>query len=115
MLRQLGFVLSQERPTRGIHTYSARPNRFLTYWVHVYDDGTALFTWEFAVTDYLLERGMQIGTSETLNLFMFPTVDDRGPQEAGWLAHALDHAESRLRSVNFADPEEGSSSEKPPA
>jgi hypothetical protein len=85
--------------------YSAQPNRFLTYWVHAYDDGTALFTWEFAITDYLLERRIQLGSSESLNLFMFPVEDDRGPQEAAWLASVLERVEARLRGVDLADPD----------
>jgi hypothetical protein len=102
-LRELGFEPARERPARGVRTYTARPNSYLTYWVHVYSDGTALFTWEFAVTDYLLERGIQVGSSESLNLFMFPTEDERGPQDATWLARALDNAEARLRSVDLAN------------
>ncbi|HEX8098999.1 MAG TPA: hypothetical protein VF660_02215 [Actinomycetota bacterium] len=104
-LRELGFASSEERPSRGARTYIAQPNQYLTYWVHVYDDGTALFTWEFAVTDFLLERGVQLGSSETLNLFMFPREDERGPQEPSWLAGAMDRAEDRLRSLDFADPD----------
>ena len=103
-LAQLGFAASQERPSRGSQSFSLSPNRFLTYWVHAYEDGTALFTWEFAVTDYLLEREIQLGSSESLNLFMFPREDERGPQDPGWLAGAMDRAEERLRSVHFADP-----------
>ena len=105
-LADLGFTPSQDRPSRGTRTFSQEPSRFLTYWVHVYADGTALFTWEFAVTDYLLERGIQLGSSETLNLFMFPREDERGPQDAAWLAGAVDRAEERLRSVRFADPDQ---------
>jgi len=102
-LHQLGFTSTQDRPARGSQTLSLQPNRFLTYWVHVYDDGSALFTWEFAVTDYLLERGIQLGSSESLNLFMFPTEDERGPQDSAWLAGAIDRTEERLRSVNFIE------------
>lgn len=83
----------------------SEPNRYLTYWVHAYDDGSALFTWEFAVTDFLLDRGIQLGSSEALNLFMFPREDERGSQDAAWLAGAIDRTEARLRSINFADPE----------
>ena len=104
-LQRLGFDLVQDRRSRGVQTYASSPNRFLTYWVHAYEDGTALFTWEFAVTDYLQERGIQLGSSESLNLFMFPAEDDRGPQDAGWLARAMDRAEEQLRSVDFANPE----------
>jgi hypothetical protein len=104
-LGELGFTASQERPSRGSRTFSLRPNTYLTYWVHAYDDGSALFTWEFAVTDYLVERGIQLGSSESLNLFMFPREDDRGPQDPAWLAGAMDRAEERLRSVTFAEPD----------
>jgi hypothetical protein len=104
-LRHLGFEPAQERPSRGVRTYTGRANRYLTYWVHAYDDGSALFTWEFAITDYMLERGIQIGSSETLNLFMFPREDDRGRQDAAWLARALDRAEAMLRSVDPANAE----------
>ena len=104
-LTELGFRPSQERPSRGVRTYLAEPNGYLTYWVHVYDDGSTLFTWEFAVTDFLLERGLQLGSSETLNLYMFPREDERGPQDPAWLAAAIDRAEARLRSIKFVDPE----------
>jgi hypothetical protein len=100
-LDRLGFTSSQDRPGRGVRTYSARPNRYLTYWVHAYEDGSALFTWEFAITDYLLSKGIQLGSSETLNLFMFPVEDDRGPQDPAWLAHVIEMAEARLRSVDL--------------
>ena len=100
-LQRLGFASSQERPSRGVRTFTARPNPYLTFWVHTYDDGTALLTWEFAITDYLLERGIQLGSSETLNLFMFPVQDERGPQEAAWLTHAMEAAEARLASVDL--------------
>jgi hypothetical protein len=100
-LERLGFVPSQERLSRGTRAFSSRPNPYLTYWVHTYDDGTALLTWEFAITDYLLERGIMLGSSETLNLFMFPIQDERGPQEAAWLSHAMEAAEARLASVDL--------------
>ena len=103
-LARLGFAPSQDRPSRGLRTYAAHPNPYLTYWVHAYDDGSALFTWEFAITDYLLERGMQLGSGETLNVYMFPARDERGRQESGWLVAVLDRAEAALRSIDFANP-----------
>jgi hypothetical protein len=102
-LRHLGFGPSQDRPARGVRTFSASPNRYLTYWVHVYDDGTALFTWEFAITDYLLTRGIQLGSSETLNTYMFPVEDQRGPQDPAWLAHAIEMVEANLRSIDLLE------------
>jgi hypothetical protein len=102
-LARQGFEPSQNRPSRGVQTFAAHPNRFLTYWVHAYDDGSALFTWEFAITDYLLELEIQLGSSETLNLFMFPVADERGPQDPAWLASAIEKAEARLQSVDLLD------------
>ena len=103
-LRELGFVSATDRPSRGSRSFSSQPNRFLTYWVHTYDDGSALFTWEFAITDYLLELGIQLGSSETLNLYMFPVEDQRGPQDPAWLAHAIEMVKARLRGVDLLHP-----------
>lgn len=102
-----GFRMVEERPSQGATVYSSHPNPYLTYWLHAYQDGTALFTWEFAIADYLLERGIQLGSSESLNLFAFPVSDDRGPQDASWLTHALDEAEARLRSIDLAEAAKG--------
>lgn len=83
----------------------ARPNVFLTYTVQAFEDETALFSWEFAVGEYLATKGIQFGSDETLNQFMFPRQDDRGPQDAAWLAGAIESAEALLRSVRFDAPE----------
>jgi hypothetical protein len=100
----LGFRPAQDRPSRGVRTFTRSPNRFLTLWVHAYEDGSALFTWEFAVAEFLLEHGIQLGTNEALNLFMFPVEDERGPQEAGWVTAAMDRAEAALRGLDLASP-----------
>jgi hypothetical protein len=104
-LRELGFSVAEQRPSGGPRMYAARPNPFLTYWVHVYGDGTALFTWEFAIAEYLAGKGLQVGSSEELNQFLYPRSDIRGAQDAAWLAEAIDHTESLLASVRLADPE----------
>ena len=106
-LERLGFRVAEERVTGDARLYRSDPNRYLTYWVHVYEDGTALLTWEYAIVDYLSTKGVQVGSSEALNLYMFPVEDDRGPQEGGWLAAALDRVEERLRSLRFDAPEDG--------
>ena len=107
-LRELGFVPADERPsTRASRTYVAKPNRFLTYSVHTYRDGTALFTFEFAIAEYLRTVGLQVGSSEELNQFLYPRADVRGEQDAAWLAAAIDHAEALLGSVHLADPDGG--------
>jgi hypothetical protein len=106
-LERLGFREAEERVTAAARLYRLDPNRFLTYWLHVYSDATALLTWEFAIVDYLETKSLQVGSSEALNLYMFPKRDDRGPLDAAWLAGALDRVEEQLRSLRFDDPDSG--------
>jgi len=72
--------------------------------VQALDDGSALFTWEFAVGEYLLTKGIQFGSDETLNQFAFPREDTRGSQDGAWLADAIERAEAQLASVRFDRP-----------
>ena len=102
-LADLGFALDRE--ARGAASYARRPNRFLTYWVHAYDDDTALFTWEFAIGEYAASRGLQVGSDEHLNSFLFPREDARGPQDATWVAAQLERTELALRSFSLIDPD----------
>jgi hypothetical protein len=103
-LAKHGFGLDQERPSRGATLYSATPNPYMTLSVHVYQDATALFTWEFAIAEYLVSRGIQVGDGEILNLFMYPASDERGPADPAWLTSVLDRTDALLRSLDFADP-----------
>ncbi len=103
-LSDLGFRAAEERASRGSKQYRYDPNPYLTHWVHVYDDGSALYTWEFAIVDFLAAHEIQLGSGEALNLFMFPVRDDRGPQDGAWLAGALDRTEQTLRSLRFDAP-----------
>lgn len=103
-IAEQGFRLTQDRAARGVQVFAAAPNPYLSYSLHVYDDGTALLTWEFAITDYLLENGIQLGSSETLNTFMFPAEDLRGPQDPAWLRSAIDGIEARLATLDFLHP-----------
>lgn len=75
-LQDLGFALDRE--SRGIRYYAARPNPFLTYSLHIGGDGTALFTWEFAISAYASTKGLQVGSGEDLNTFLYPREDVRG-------------------------------------
>lgn len=104
-LARLGFHPAERRSGRGTSFYAAEPNKYMTYSLHVYDDGTALFTWEFAIADYLATKGIQVGSDEALNQFMFPRHDVRGPQDAAWLAGAIDQVEASLRALRFDEPE----------
>jgi hypothetical protein len=99
-----GFRRADDRPARGARRYSAAPNPFMSLYVQAYEDGTALFTWEFAIAEYLAERGIQVGDGEVLNLFMYPATDERGPQDTVWLTSVMDRTDALLRSLDFAEP-----------
>ena len=104
-LLALGFkVVEQNR--RGDWQYAKNANRYLTYHVH-WDPNTddLLFTWEFGVGEFFDHRGMQIGSNEALNLFLFPQYDARGPADVAFVAAELDRIEHILRSLNFVDAE----------
>ena len=104
-LEALGFrYLGQNR--QGEITYEKSANRYLTY--HVHWDPVAngvLFTWEFAIGEFFDARGMQIGSNEALNLFLFPQYDGKGPAEVAFVAGELDRAEQLFRAVDFIDVE----------
>jgi hypothetical protein len=104
-LARLGFIPSSDRAPRGVRVFVAHPNAFLTYTVQAFEDGTALFSWEFAVGEYLATKGIQFGSDETLNQFAFPREDTRGPQDGAWLAEAMERAEAQLASLRFDRPE----------
>ncbi|HKI29673.1 MAG TPA: hypothetical protein VKB32_09645 [Actinomycetota bacterium] len=99
-----GFHPAAGRTPRGVQVLVAEPNPFLTYTVQAFDDGTALFSWEFAVGEYLGTKGIQFGSDETLNQFMFPREDTRGPQEAAWLGEAIERARAQVASIRFDQP-----------
>jgi hypothetical protein len=98
-----GFRRNDERQVGSLQSrqYVATPNRFMTYSVHTYDDGTAIFSWEFAIADFLADKGIQIGSDEALNQFMYPREDARGPQDGTWLDGAIRGVEQTLASLRF--------------
>jgi hypothetical protein len=104
-LARLGFHPATGRTPRSVRVFTAEPNRYLTYTVQAFEDGSALFSWEFAVGEYLLTKGIQFGSDETLNQFAFPREDQRGPQDADWLLGCVERAEQQLASLRFDDPE----------
>jgi GrpB-like predicted nucleotidyltransferase (UPF0157 family) len=102
-----GFRHSDERQVGSERSrqYVATPNRFMTYSVHTYEDGTAIFSWEFALGEYLAGKGVQVGSDETLNQFAYPRTDVRGQQDGEWLAAVLEQAEALLTSVRLDKPD----------
>jgi len=103
-LARLGFTRSSDRPPRGVKVFVAHPNAYLTYTVQAFEDGSALFSWEFAVGEYLARKGIQFGSDETLNQFAYPRQDIRGVQNGAWLAGAIEQAEALLADVRFDRP-----------
>jgi len=105
-LMKLGFAPSQERAftARGTKRFEARPNAFMTYTVYAHDDGTAIFSWEFALGDFLAGKGLQVGSDEALNQFVFPREDLRGMQSGAWLVTAVEQTEAMLSTIRFDRP-----------
>ena len=100
-LRDLGFERS-ERWASGRVRYSLAATPYLTYWVHWDPDREdVLFTWEIALGSYFDSLGLQVGSNEELNQFMFPKFDSRGPADVGFVAQEMDRAERILRSIDF--------------
>jgi hypothetical protein len=107
-LERFGFRAAEARGfgTRGAQLFVASPNRHMTYTVHAYPDGTAIFSWEFALGEYLLSKGIQVGSDETLNQFAYPREEVRGAQDGAWLAAAIEQAEAQLADVRLDRPED---------
>ena len=103
-LATLGFHPASGRTPKDVQVLVAEPNPFLTYTVQKLVDGTALFSWEFAVGEYLRTKGIQFGSDETLNQFAFPREDERGPQDGVWLVEVIERAQALLASVRFDRP-----------
>ena len=106
-LERFGFRLGEERGFgQGARLYVANPNRYLTYMVHAYPDGSAIFSWEFALGEYLLTKGIQVGSDETLNQFAFPREELRGSQDGTWLTSAIERTEAMLADLRLDRPED---------
>lgn len=112
-LAAFGFHPAVGRAPRGIQVFVAQPNPYLTYTVQAFGDGTALFSWEFAVGEYLRTKGIQFGSDETLNQYAFPRKDERGPQDGSWLTGCVERAEAQLASVRLDAPEKPETSVSP--
>lgn len=103
---RLGFRRRHER-TIGAgagDVFTASPDPYLTYTLHVYRDGTALLTWEYAIADLVATKGMQIGAEDALNQYLYPREDQRGPQDGSWLVGAVEHVEAMLAEVRLDRP-----------
>jgi len=103
-LQDLSFRFVQQRASTGVRQYSLETSPYLTYWVH-WDPGdeSVLFTWEFAIGEFMAQRGLQVCSDEQLNSFMFPKNDAKGPADTSFVVQEMDRAEAILRGINFLD------------
>jgi hypothetical protein len=101
-LKLVGFRLGQERRD-GTRTFSLSRNRYLTYWLHVpfAEDEPALFTWEFAIGEYMDEYGLQVGSNEPLNQYLFPQHDTEVGQDLAEVVKAMERTEAMFAGMNF--------------
>jgi hypothetical protein len=103
-LESIGFAY-QSAGRQGVTHYALRGNRYLTYYCHVADDDTgAVFSWEFALGEYCLTRGLRVGANEVLNSFLYADVDVSVPASLAAVVAQIDQTESLLNSLRFADP-----------
>jgi hypothetical protein len=98
-LRDLGFSFS--RRGRGGDAWEHGATPYLTHHVQDAGDGTVLFTWEIAIGELMAAHGLQVGSDEHLNTFLFPREDARGPRDAAWVSAQMDAAEERLRAISL--------------
>jgi hypothetical protein len=101
-LRLVGFKLNQEKRDGG-RTFTLSRNRYLTYWLHVppYAEDRALFTWEFAIGEYMDEYGLQVGSNEPLNQYLFPQTDTEVAQDIADVVKAMERVETMFAGMNF--------------
>ncbi len=100
-LEALGFV-DQGTTRWGGRSWVLEFNRFLTFTVHDHGD-EAIFTWAFALGDYVLERGMQIGAGETSFQELYPSHDVRLPADPEAVRAEITRT-VRLLRFDLADP-----------
>jgi hypothetical protein len=101
-LKLVGFRLNQDKRD-GSRTYALSRNRYLTYWLHLppAPDEPALFTWEFALGEYMDEYGLQVGSNEPLNQYLFPQADTEVDQDLADVVKAMERTETMFAGMNF--------------
>jgi hypothetical protein len=103
-LESVGFVF-QSVGRGGISHYSLQGNRYLTYYCHVPDDESGgVFSWEFAIGEFCTTRGLQVGSNDPLNVFLYSSGDVTVPPSVASVVAQIDATETLLNSLRFADP-----------
>lgn len=100
---QLGFSPVQEG-RRGEIQFVKRATPHLTIWVHHEPaSATALVTFEHALGEYLDRLGLQVGSNEPLNQFLFPQRDSKGPADIEFVVNEIERIETLLSGVDLLD------------
>ncbi len=103
-LRSIGFT-HQSSGRGAVKHFALRGNRFLTYYCHVEEDeSSAVFSWEFALGEYCLTRGLRVGANEVLNSFLYAEHDVVVPPSVDAVVVQINHTEDMLNSLKLADP-----------
>ena len=98
-LQDLGFELVQS--SKGAERFTARGGQYLVLWLQTFPDGTAEFTYELALGQYLKDKGFAVSVQDELSLMIFPRTDIRGPAEIEWVRQQIEAAETQLASVDL--------------
>jgi hypothetical protein len=102
-LETIGFAFQNEG-RGGVRHYALAGNRFLTYYCHVApDERDAVFSWEFALGEYCLTRGLRVGANEVLNVFLYADEDVHVPPDVAAVVEQIAATEERLNSLRLAD------------
>ncbi|HVL91342.1 MAG TPA: hypothetical protein VM841_14015 [Actinomycetota bacterium] len=97
-LETLGF----RRTARRVPEWTHQASPYLIFSVQAEADGYILFTWELAIGEFMHAHGLQIGTNEALNLFLFPERDSRGPADVTFVVDEMDRVRKILSSLDLS-------------
>jgi hypothetical protein len=100
-LEALGFTV-QGSSRRGGRMWVLPFNRYLLFTLHDYDD-TIVLTWSFLLGEYALEKGWQVGASETSSSELYPQHDVRLPLDIEAVGAEVTRVLSTLR-LDLGDP-----------
>jgi hypothetical protein len=101
-LTQLGFR-PQGTSRRGGRMWALPFNRHLTFVLHDYDEAIVL-TWSFALGEYLVERGWQVGVTDTSTAELYPRADVRLPSDITAVEAEIRRVLGMLR-LDLGDPD----------
>lgn len=100
-LEALGFTV-QGSSRRGGRMWVLPFNRFLQFTLHDYHD-TIVLTWSFLLGEYVLDKGWQVGASETSSAELYPQRDVRLEMDIDAVSAEITRVLASLR-LDLGDP-----------